>query len=608
MTEDGQTTAKRPHERMRLCAAVLFFLVLVLAATYPVSLYPTHLLVGAEYSDLWDHLWGYWRTEKALFIEGQLPFEERHINHPYGGQLYHVDFLNSLFMLPMRWIFGMPLAYNVLVWGQIVLGCTAMMLLARRFAEGWAAPIFAGIAFGFAPHMLCFTLGSGVANRLNIAWIPFFFLFFFKLVEGGKYRNAIYAALFFLLAALGCWHYAYFIFLITVFLSIRSLSVPLWRKLRGTQENLGRCYAKLTSRLGLLAASCALAAVPISRSASGSMSSDNPDAIYSREHSLFWDGKTPIDVINEFKPMDFFTPGKPGLLMSYNFDQLYETAYLGFVLLFSATLAIFSRKSLSLYLVPVILFFLGLALGPTINAQPPAQPSENPLFYAAARTIPFMTAQEVPWEYTIPAIFCLCISAAIGISWLCSLLKPKWLRGSVGVGFIAALLYETFTISPPIMPVPYSRHHIPEFYQTLAADADDYAVFDFPSRRAGSSLLPTEYFYYQTVHHKPIPYAILDSWLDKDEFWMRFTRTQQIGTKNSISSLMTCQAGSPRGCGYIHRVKFALAKNGFRYFILHPKRLADRDRSQYKTLFAEMFGEPMHEDEDLMVYRLEKAE
>ena len=43
---------------------------------------------------------------------------------------------------------------------------------------------------------------------------------------------------------------------------------------------------------------------------------------------------------------------------------------------------------------------------------------------------------------------------------------------------------------------------------------------------------------------------------------------------------------------------------GFRYFILHLSLVAEREREEYKTLFSEMFGEPVHEDSELVAYRL----
>ena len=93
-----------------ICVFAIFWIV-TMCLCPQVVLDPAHTIVGDSQSDLWDHLWGYWRTEKAIFWFGEYPLEEDYINYPKGGILYHVDFLNSLIMLPIRTFFGMVLGY-----------------------------------------------------------------------------------------------------------------------------------------------------------------------------------------------------------------------------------------------------------------------------------------------------------------------------------------------------------------------------------------------------------------------------------------------------------------------------------------------------------------
>ena len=73
-------------------------------------------------------------------------------------------------------------------------------------------------------------LASGVANRLNLAWIPLFFLCFFKLLEDekGLIRNIALAACMFLLATIGCWLYGLYVFMLCAFLSLFVLMRPVF--------------------------------------------------------------------------------------------------------------------------------------------------------------------------------------------------------------------------------------------------------------------------------------------------------------------------------------------------------------------------------------------
>ena len=61
-------TTWNPQRRKTLAVLGFYFLVAVYV-TYPTILYPFHLVPGEPRSDIWDHLWGYWRTEKAFFSD-----------------------------------------------------------------------------------------------------------------------------------------------------------------------------------------------------------------------------------------------------------------------------------------------------------------------------------------------------------------------------------------------------------------------------------------------------------------------------------------------------------------------------------------------------------
>ena len=70
-----------------------------------------------------------------------------------------------------------------------------MRLLAGLFTRIWAV-FLAAFVFVFNPQMLTFTLASGVANRLNLVWIPLFFIAIDLWVRGHK-KKVWYWLLFF---------------------------------------------------------------------------------------------------------------------------------------------------------------------------------------------------------------------------------------------------------------------------------------------------------------------------------------------------------------------------------------------------------------------------
>ena len=560
---------------------------------------PTDLVIGDYRSDIWDHLWGHYRTEASLQEKGELPLYETRINVPYGGILYHVDLLNSLIALPLRAFFGATLSYNILVYAHLIFSGVATTLLALRFVKSRIGAVTSGLLFTFAPHMLTFTLASGVANRLNIGWIPLFFLFFHQLYVTGKMRYALFCGISFFCAAIGCWHYAFFIFMLTVPLSIWLMAAPLWNRWKYKIEmNLKPLYQSLIlKRLLPVALLCGIGALPISQSASGSISTGS-SGIYQREHFTFWDGDAKLELINDFAVLDLLLPFRMGLLTSYNYDLLYETTYLGYALLGFAMVGLWSKNPLKWLLLLLSLGFIVLSFGTDVFLHKQSTPIPNQLFYLCARVIPYMTAQEVPWEYIIPATFCLSLLAASGIEHLLEKIPSTRWQKVGGLELILLVCLELFFIAPTIVPIPVASTKVPSIYYELAKDKEDYAIFDYPTRRNKTAMIPTEYFFYQSVHHKGIPYAIKDSWMDMNELWSQMTRLQQSGSANIDKAMLNFSKNQQR------RAFETFSKNNYRYIIVHKQFLSTESLRETKIFFSSHLGEPLFEDSDIVQFSL----
>ena len=548
------------------------------------TLNPTQTIVGDAQSDLWDHLWGYWRTEKSIIWFGEYPLEENYINHPKGGTLYHVDFLNSLIMLPIRTIFGMVLGYNILICLQLSSAGVAMYALTRRFVRAPLGGFLAAFAFVFNPQMLTFTLASGVANRLNLVWIPLFFIAIDMWVRAHRKVGVLLAPLFCFLAAIGCWHYAYYIFMLTLVLSVSTLVSS------STKPQKLWFWVKKWLPIAIL---CAIVLLPVSLLASASISSEDSTQMVQRDHSMFWDGVSELSLLNDFALIDYVQIFHSGPMKSANFDLLYETPYVGWGLILLAPLAIFSRKKLVWVLLMGAMYFLILSLGTDIVFLHGSEKIPSLVFSLSARFIPFMTAQEVPWEYIIPANFCLSVALAFCVD---SILQgvsrvQKW---SIGIQFFAIFALELIFVAPVLLPIPSTVVSHSSLYEQFRQDPRPFAVFDFPSRRDKSNLLPTEFFFYQSLHYRPIPYAIMDAWIDKNEFWGELTRIQQSGGMRSFVF----------SSGEKQQAKRVLKKYEYKYFLLHKKLMNEYSTPLFLSLFSDMFGEPVFEDEFLWAFEV----
>ena len=197
-------------------AAALLYFALAVGWSFPVVPNMTDHVIGDSQSDIWTHLWGYWRTERAFFEEGRFPLQEDYLNYPYSGKLFHVDFLNSLAMIPLKKFFGLAAGYNLLVWLQLMAGGMGMFWLLRELGARAGPSVLAGLLYAFNPYMITYPLASGVSERLNIVWIPLFLLLFIKIMKAGRPLVFLLAGLCCVFAALGCWKYFFYLYLLSL--------------------------------------------------------------------------------------------------------------------------------------------------------------------------------------------------------------------------------------------------------------------------------------------------------------------------------------------------------------------------------------------------------
>ena len=190
-------------------------------------------------------------------------------------------------------------------------------------------------------------------------------------------------------------------------------------------------------------------------------------------------------------------------------------------------------------------------------------------------------------------MFCLAIAAALGLDWILSKIGPRWRIPALLTGFFVVMA-DMFFVSPVVVPVPIAEVKVPNYYYTLAGDKEDYAVFDYPIRRARSELIPEEYFYFQTVHKKSIPFAVNEGWIERDPFW-RTTTMFQWGRSPELSA--TDQEKN--------EAADFLRQSRFRYFILHKREVLMENIPVFLEFFKAMFGTPVFEDEELIVFRID---
>ena len=339
-----------------------------------------------------------------------------------------------------------------------------------------------------------------------------------------------------------------------------------------------------------LALVCGVAALPIYLS--GIDSVQGGASLTEHSMQIIWYGEIPLKDLNRIQVSDFFIPFKSNLFVNKSYDLMFQTIYLGFVPLLLAFLSIKSKRSYARFFLPAAVVFAVLAMGPEYQWSEYSEQNSSSIYYLLARIIPFMSMMEAPWEFVLMIHFCLAVAAAFGLDWLLTRLPGKWMWLILGGTFLVAVA-ETVFLSPAPAFLPVAKLEAPAVFQKWAKDNESYAVFDLPPRRPDSALIPEEYFYYQTLHHKPIPYSINYGWIDYDTFWFHVCQYQQ-GFNQELNP----------GDELTEKAREFLISHNFRYVILHKKNILESKQLAYTGFFTKMLGPPAMEDSSLVIFEL----
>ena len=125
-----------------IAAGAMFALALVLL--FPVVLDPAGSLVGHPEIDVWNHAWGYFYVAHQL---GEGSLLSTHLaGGPEGGLLWFIDTPGALVSLPITWVLGPAVAYNLTLVVRVALAGVAASLLARELGADRRGGLVAGAA------------------------------------------------------------------------------------------------------------------------------------------------------------------------------------------------------------------------------------------------------------------------------------------------------------------------------------------------------------------------------------------------------------------------------------------------------------------------------
>lgn len=518
------------------------YLLLACLLTWPLvtrlgSVYPT--------SEVWfgldPNMYIWWMDWVGKILTGRL-------HYPPGMMVYwpvgvtpwagYDGLLMLVVGVPVNLLTGNPiLAYNLFILACFLAAAWCAYCLVWHLTGSRYAAALAGLIFGFSPYIMVRALLH--PNLLMIFVVPLLALAAIKFLERPSAGRALGLGLAVLLAALSSWYYAIGGL---VFLAIAAAWH--WRTLWRHRQ------ASVLAAL-LVAAALALPALPIllSDTGGGRPATDKlVDSLGARPSNLVM----PHEYTNVF-----------GGLTAEAYEQVFlygtrgnaweSTSYLGAILIGMIAVFLWRRRewpdSRPWFWFTVALVLYILAMGNFIGVFG----HRIPLPFKWLREIFPFSLVRAPNRFFVYTLMAVTVMSGYVLACLARRTK-RFHLALFTVVLVALLLAER-----AIIPFYHREVKVPEFYRTIAADPEKYAIADLPIKYPGFSL----YNQYQMTHGRPL--------VAGEYFYPAYSsRTFSYMLANPLLSASQCDLTTPITRDIDQEAVFrSFRDNDVRYLIVH---------------------------------------
>ncbi len=542
--------SSRSHMRRSYLLVLLLFGGLALALTWPLV---TRLTTHVPGSDTWAYdeytfLWNIWYFKSALIDQHISPLFTELTFYPLGMGLvmYTFNLMAAALALPIHLATGnVPLSSNLVNLASSVLGGFGTYLLvlyllrgrARRSASAFHAPaIIAGLIYAFAASRSVY-LALGHYMIVTTQFVPFFLLYFMRLLDRGRTRDALLAGLF---AALNL--FTDMLFGVLLGLMAAVLLLDWWLQRRKQQQVNAPTGRSLLGKLVIMAALAAVISAPLLiPTLREGFSADYAVEGWGHSEKLSADlvGMVTPTALHPLFGEDWVTALRDVETGDSPFADI-NTVFIGWVTLALAVLGAFVGGRSSRAWTVIALLAGVLALGPLLQISGQSLFDLDglqvnvPLPYIVLHYLPFIKGFRAPSRFSIDLMQAMAVLAGFGTAWLLGKvagggeererketgekrngestvssppptphsLRPK-LAAVLAVLLAAAVIFEHLAI-----PLPLTDSRVPEPYREIAAQPGDFALLQLPMGwRNGFGVFGTEdtrVEWYQSVHERPI--------------------------------------------------------------------------------------------------------
>jgi hypothetical protein len=454
-------------------AALLFYTILTVVLTYPLSFRMTDTVVSDDpdaHLFIWTLAW-----DSYAFTHRPLSIFDANIFYPQGRTLAYSENLigAAIFAAPIIWVTDNPvLAMNVVALLSCVLCGLGAYVLAQRLGLGTGPALICGIIFAFSPARF-FRLSQ--IHLTTVQWIPFALASLHAYFYGGGKRQLWLAAAFVGLQVATSGHGA-------VFIALACGGYVLWQFVQRSPIRL-RTFVRDAALPGAVMLICAIVVflpyLSVQREMGLKRSLVNwaptPESfLASPTHLHAWVlSRVAPDVIS--KASGFLFPGYLPILLAV--VAVWPVSGRGLI-----------PRNIRLFFLVFSVLCLLLAAGPPIGLWP------------FVYWLPGFNFIRAPARFAIPAVLGIAVLAAIGFARVLE-------RGSVrmrtlGTGVVSVLLLGEFAAAP-IRHEPFKLAN-PMAERWLAEQRKPFVVAEmpvYPRERSHSNFMLHSMVHWQkTVH------------------------------------------------------------------------------------------------------------
>lgn len=531
---------------------LLAFIALAALLSWPTVAHLTTAITSDGGEDARLNIWTLWHAGQALIGREPLLYAND-LYYPVGVSLltHSPGPLLGILAAPFWWL-GPTATYNIVLILGLALTGFCMYLLGRGVGFGRGVSIFTGIVLMTVPMVI-----GGLLQHMDktfLGLVPLALLMTLYALDPRRSRwwAAGPGAVLLLTMLHGGWHF------ITAGLGVGLLALLLLAQAGADARGL------VLRRAALMVVGIALLVGPMLLATD--IASDNVGVHINRSRQS---ADFHPDLTQFFRDRPYNRLGQldQATLDASGYKTNIETAvFLAWTGLALAALGLVTSWRRAWPWAVLFLVGLLLALGPNLRVAGRDTFTEFnlPIIlpYAFFTELPGMAFMRTPGRFMFLGFTAFAILAGFGLAWL-TLRFPRAAVPIVGVA-CALLLVEMW---PQPWPAETLRE-VPAFYQQIASDPENYAVFDLPHRLRSNDLgiaYSSHYQYYQLTHHKDIAAGYVSFAYDMHPVFPCFYSEDTTPPDLLVDGKkVSCYANAP----------YQLSQNGYRYLVQHkPQRI-----------------------------------